>query len=101
VFYGLYDRTTSFFENSPMKASGEPPEAERTLLTGLGAPVSEEALASAYVPPKSDGSGQDRKLLTKAGALLDEAGFTIKNGVRVGAKGPSRSRSTFEPCSNG
>ncbi|HAH64995.1 MAG TPA: hypothetical protein DCL72_05865, partial [Rhizobiales bacterium] len=24
VFYGLYDRTESFFENSPMKATGEP-----------------------------------------------------------------------------
>src|SRR3990172_5294753 len=27
VFYGLYDRTVSFFENSPMKAMGEPSEA--------------------------------------------------------------------------
>ena len=36
LFYGLYDRTVSFFENSPMKAVGEPSEAERELLTGLG-----------------------------------------------------------------
>ena len=36
MFYGLYNRTQSFFENSPMKAEGEPSEAERTLLTGLG-----------------------------------------------------------------
>ncbi|HET7211223.1 MAG TPA: extracellular solute-binding protein, partial [Methyloceanibacter sp.] len=99
VFYGLYDRTTSFFENSPMKASGEPPEAERALLTGLGVPVSEAALGRAYVPPKSDGSGQDRRLLTQAGALLDEAGFTIKNGVRVDAKGEPFTLEilTFEP----
>ena len=39
------------------------------------------------VPPKSDGSGQDRTLLLKAGKLLDEAGWTIKNGVRVNDKG--------------
>ncbi len=87
VFYGLYTRTVSFFENSPMKAEGEPSEAERALLMGLGVPVSEEALGTAYVPPKSDGSGQDRNLLVEAGKLLDEAGWTIKNGVRVNDKG--------------
>jgi microcin C transport system substrate-binding protein len=87
IFYGLYERTQSFFENSPMKAVGEPSEAERALLTSLGVPVSEEALGPAYVPPKSDGSGADRKLLLEAGKLLDEAGYTVKNGVRVNAKG--------------
>jgi microcin C transport system substrate-binding protein len=87
VFYGLYTRTVSFFENSPMKAEDEPSEAERALLTGLGVAVSEEALGPAYVPPKSDGSGQDRNLLVEAGKLLDDAGWTIKNGVRVNAKG--------------
>ena len=38
MFYGLYDRTQSFFENSPMKAEGEPSQAERALLDGLGVP---------------------------------------------------------------
>ena len=87
VFYGLYTRTVSFFENSPMKAEGTPSDAERALLTNLGVPVSDEALGSAYMPPKSDGSGQDRNLLVEAGKLLDEAGWTIKNGVRVNDKG--------------
>jgi microcin C transport system substrate-binding protein len=35
------------------------------------------------VPPVSDGSGQDRTLLRKASALLQEAGFQVKNGKRV------------------
>ena len=87
VFYGLYTRTESFFENSPMKAEGAPSDAERTLLNSLGVPVSDEALGVAYVPPKSDGSGQDRNLLVEAGKLLDEAGWTVKNGVRLNAKG--------------
>jgi microcin C transport system substrate-binding protein len=87
LFYGLYTRTESFFENSPMKAVGEPSEAERTLLDSLGVPVSPEALGPAYLPAKSDGSGQDRALLLEAGKLLDEAGWTIKNGVRVNAQG--------------
>jgi microcin C transport system substrate-binding protein len=39
------------------------------------------------VPPVSDGSGQDRNLLRKAAQLLNEAGFPIKDGKRVNAKG--------------
>jgi len=99
VFYGLYQRTESFFENSPMKAVGEPSDAERALLAGLGVPVSEEALGPAYLPAKSDGSGQDRNLLLQAGKLLDEAGWTIKNGVRVNDKGEEFKLEilTFEP----
>jgi microcin C transport system substrate-binding protein len=87
LFYGLYDRTMSFFENSPMKAVDEPSEAERKLIDSLGVTVPDEALGAAYLPPKSDGSGQDRNLLTRAGALLDEAGYIVKNGVRVNDKG--------------
>jgi microcin C transport system substrate-binding protein len=99
VFYGLYNRTVSFFENSPMKAVGEPSEAERALLAGLGVPVSEEALGPAYLPAKSDGSGHDRNLLLEAGKLLDEAGFTVENGIRVDAKGEPLTLEilTFEP----
>jgi microcin C transport system substrate-binding protein len=87
VFYGLYERTQSFFENSPMKAEGLPSDAERALLSSLGVPVSDEALGPAYLPAESDGSGQDRTLLMQAGKLLDEAGYTVKNGVRADAKG--------------
>jgi microcin C transport system substrate-binding protein len=87
MFYGLYDRTQSFFENSPMKAEGEPSQAERALLDNLGVKVPKEVYGPAYVPPVSDGSGQDRALFQKAGKLLDEAGWTVKNGVRVNDKG--------------
>jgi microcin C transport system substrate-binding protein len=36
-----------------------------------------------FVPPVSDGSGQDRSLLRKASQLLQEAGFVIKDGKRL------------------
>ena len=39
------------------------------------------------MPPVSDGSGQDRALLRKASQMLQDAGFPIKNGKRVDAKG--------------
>ncbi|MEX2165597.1 MAG: extracellular solute-binding protein [Methyloceanibacter sp.] len=99
VFYGLYQRTESFFENSPMKAEGEPSGTEKALLDELDVKVAEEALGAVYLPPKSDGSGADRKLLFEAGKLLDEAGWTIKNGMRVNDKGEPFELEilTFEP----
>jgi microcin C transport system substrate-binding protein len=87
LFYGLYTRTESYFENSDMKAKGEPSPVERSLLENLGAPVSPEALGTADVPPKSDGSGQDRNRLQEASKLLNQAGWTVKDGVRMNAKG--------------
>ena len=39
--------------------------------------------AAPFVPPVSDGSGQDRTLLRKASQLLQEAGLVIKDGKRV------------------
>ena len=35
----------------------------------------------------SDGSGKDRKLLQAANKLFNEAGWMVKNGARVNAKG--------------
>lgn len=87
LFHNLYSRTQSYFENSTLKAEGEPSEAERKLLTDLGVPVSPEALGPADLPPVTDGSGQDRKLLLEASKLLDDAGWKIKDGVRVNDKG--------------
>jgi microcin C transport system substrate-binding protein len=87
IFYDLYTRTESFFENSDMKASGKPSPAELALLEPFRAQLSEEVFGEAYKPPVSDASGQDRKLLREAGRLLDEAGWRVKDGKRVDAKG--------------
>jgi microcin C transport system substrate-binding protein len=40
-----------------------------------------------YVPPVSDGSGNDRRLMREAARLLQEAGWEIRGGQRVNAKG--------------
>jgi len=99
MFYSLYDRTQSYFENSPMKAEGEPTEAERALIESLGVPVPEGALGPAVLPPVSDGSGRDRASLQKASKLLDEAGWRVKDRKRVNGSGEQLSVEflTFEP----
>ncbi|GFO82318.1 MAG: ABC transporter substrate-binding protein [Methyloceanibacter sp.] len=99
MFYSLYDRTQSYFENSPLKAEGEPTEAERALIESLGLPVPEGALGPAVLPPVSDGSGRDRASLQKASKLLDEAGWRVKDRKRVNGNGEQLSVEflTFEP----
>jgi microcin C transport system substrate-binding protein len=87
IFYGLYTRTESFFENSDLKASGRPSAAELALLEPFRGQLPEEVFGEAYTPPVSDGSGQDRRLLREAGRLLSEAGWQVKDGKRVNASG--------------
>ncbi len=87
LFFGLYDRTASFFEMSPLKAEGEPKPDELALLEPYRKDLRKEVFGAAAVPPVSDGSGQDRKLLREASRLLDEAGWTADGGLRRNAKG--------------
>ena len=64
LMYGSYKRTESYFENSDMKAKGTPDAAGTARCSTRSATSSAGRFSSdAYVPPKSDGSGQDRALL--------------------------------------
>lgn len=74
IMYGVYARTTSFFQNSPMAAQGKPPAEEVALLEPYRGEIPPETFGEVYVPPVSDGSGQDRELLRRANSLLMEAG---------------------------
>ncbi len=87
LFFSLYTRTTSFFENSDMKASGKPSSEELALLDPHRAKLPPEVFGEPYVPPVSDGSGSDRRLLREAARLLGEAGWQLKDGKRLNAKG--------------
>ncbi|MFO1123637.1 MAG: extracellular solute-binding protein [Hyphomicrobiales bacterium] len=91
LFYGLYDRTASFFELSPLKATGTPSPEELALLEPMRASLRPEVFGPAILPPVSDGSGQDRKLLREASRLLDDAGWTADGAVRRNAKGETLS----------
>ncbi|NVK36013.1 MAG: ABC transporter substrate-binding protein [Rhodobacteraceae bacterium] len=77
LFFGLYQRTQSFFENSALMAKGKPGPKELELLEPYRDRLPPEVFQEALVPPVSDGSGDDRKLLRKAGILLREAGCKL------------------------
>jgi microcin C transport system substrate-binding protein len=91
LFYGSYERTASFFEASPLKADGPPTAGELAVLEPVRAELRPEVFLAPELPPVSDGSGQDRKLLRLASGLLDQAGWANDNGIRRNAKGATLS----------
>ena len=82
LFYGLYQRSWSYFQNSDMMAEGAPSPEELDLLEPHRGQVPGEVFGEPYVPPVTDGSGRDRRLQRAAARLLDEAGYEIRDGVR-------------------
>ena len=83
IMYGAYQRTVSLFPNSPLMAQGTPSAAELALLDPFRGKVPDEVFGEPYVPPVSDGSGHDLRLLRRASQLLGDAGCPIVNGRRV------------------
>jgi microcin C transport system substrate-binding protein len=83
IMYGAYARTRSPFQNSDLVAEGPPSPEELKLLEPFRGQVPDEVFGEPFVPPVSDGSGQDRNLLRKAQQLLQGAGLPIKDGKRL------------------
>ncbi|HEX6978743.1 MAG TPA: extracellular solute-binding protein [Alphaproteobacteria bacterium] len=87
LFYSLYKRTRSMFENSDLAATGLPSAAELELLDPYRDREPPEVFTKEYQPPRTDGSGNDRANLIKAQQLLLQAGWHIKDGKLVDAAG--------------
>ena len=84
-FYDMYDRMASYFENSELAARGLPTEAELAFLEPHRGAVPEEVFTKAFVPPATDGSGNNRRNLRTARKLLQEAGWVTQEGALVNA----------------
>jgi microcin C transport system substrate-binding protein len=89
LFYGLYARINSFWENSDLAAKGLPTPAELALLEPLKDQLPPSVFTEEPVmAPVSGDSQLDRKNLRKAAALLEEAGWVAgSDGLRRNAKG--------------
>lgn len=86
LFFGLYKRTASFFENSPMKAEGKPSPGELALLEPFRDKLPPSVFDKPYLPPVTSGTGNMRKNLSKALALFREAGWTLVQEKKKVAK---------------
>ncbi|MEZ5777866.1 MAG: extracellular solute-binding protein [Paracoccaceae bacterium] len=89
LFYGIYRRINSFWENSDLAATGLPSAEELALLEPLKDQLPPGVLDQEPVMAPVSGPRQlDRGNLRKAAALLDEAGWKVgSDGMRRNDKG--------------
>src|SRR3546814_9305429 len=87
LFYSLYKRTRSMFENSDLAASGLPSAAELKLLEPWRGRVPEAVFTTEYQQPQTDGPGRNRPNLKHAQALLIAAGWRVEEGQLADARG--------------
>ena len=81
LFYDQYERSTSYFSNSYLAATGLPSAAELELLLPLKGLVPEEVFSAELQPPTTDIPGGIRTNLRQALRLLTEAGWKLEDGV--------------------
>jgi microcin C transport system substrate-binding protein len=77
LFYGLYKRGRSLFNNSEFEAKGLPSPEELALLEPVRADLPEATFTRAFENPVNDTPQNRRKNLREAQKLLDEAGWKI------------------------
>jgi microcin C transport system substrate-binding protein len=87
LFYGAYTRTKSYFSNSELASSGLPGPDELAVLEPFRGKVPDDVFTKEYKPPVTDGSGNVRDGAREALRLLGEAGWTVKGGRLVNARG--------------
>ncbi|SFB01218.1 microcin C transport system substrate-binding protein [Poseidonocella pacifica] len=88
LFYGAYQRSDSFWENSNLQAEGIPEGAELALLEQIPDLPARVLTAPAVVPRISRPVAADRGATREASDLLDAAGWEVgPDGQRRNAKG--------------
>lgn len=83
LYYGQYQRITSFFPNSELAASGNPSPAELEILEPWRGKVPDSVFSEAYQPPPTKTQAEIRNNMRKADMLLRSAGWNVTNGKRM------------------
>jgi microcin C transport system substrate-binding protein len=85
LFHGSYRRTTSYYPNSELAATGLPSPAESALLAPFRDELPPELFSQPFTVPETDGSGPPglRANLREATRLLGEAGWRVVGGRLV------------------
>lgn len=84
LFYGIYKRTESYFENTRFQATGIPEGRELEILEKYKDDLPGEVFTQPFVMPSTgDDLLKNRENLREAKQLLLDAGYTIKNGKMV------------------
>ena len=87
LFYGAYTRTHSYFSNSELASSGIPEGPELELLNKYRDQLPPDLFTKPFELPVTDGSGNNRDALRGALALLEQAGWKVRDRKLVDAEG--------------
>ena len=89
LFFSAYTRNQSYFANSELASSGLPGPEEQALLEPFKDQLPPDLFTKPFTLPTTDGSGRSRDNLRHALALLEQAGWTLKDGKLLNGKGES------------
>jgi len=81
LFYGQYTRCDSYFSNSELAATGLPVGDELRLLEPYRRQLPDSVFSTSWRPPSTAATGALRANLRKAKALLEQAGWQVRDGV--------------------
>lgn len=87
LFNSAYTRTDSYFSNSELAAHGLPPKEELALLEPFRDSIPAEVFAAAATMPVNKDQNDVRQHLLEAKQLLNEAGWSVKDGALKNDKG--------------
>jgi microcin C transport system substrate-binding protein len=87
LFFSQYTRNDSYFSNSIYAAKGVPDAAELALLEPYRADLPEDVFTQPLMPPSTDPPGSLRNNMQEARNLLEQAGWTIRDGALVNEQG--------------
>jgi len=87
LFYGAYQRVNGLFGNTACETRGTPSDAELALMEPWRKHIPAAAFGPMTVPPRTDGDSSLRANLRSAQALLQEAGWEVRDGALRNAKG--------------
>lgn len=86
LFFSLYKRTRSMFENSDLAATGLPSPAEVALLAPFRKQLPAQVFDAEFQSPEHGDQTRTRERLRQAQALLAEAGYLVRDGRLIDAK---------------
>ena len=87
LFFDQYTRCDSYFSNSPLAATGLPQGLELAYLEPFRDKLPPEVFTTPPAPPTTEGPGGIRTNLREAKQLLEQAGWTVQDGVLKNREG--------------
>ena len=87
LFRGSYKRVKGIFGNTDCEANGVPAPQEVAVLEPFRPQLPADTFGPMALPPRTDGTSSLRGNLRRAQALLQEAGWSLRDGALRNAKG--------------